>query len=97
MADLTKELVIGTAWTEVRTALGIEDGRDYTFDVAKASSPIATVYWAVTDDANEPSAALTTGHPIRPTDTRVAKGFTSEQRFWLRTDRGTAVLVATVE
>lgn len=99
MADLTSQTTLTTAWSDIGTALGMQDGSSYALDVVAARMG-ATVYTAETDDSNQPSATVI-GHPIRPLgsrrrdiDSRVFPK-RSGHTAWARVDRGTATLVST--
>ena len=97
MADLTLNLAITEAWTEVSSALSLTAGSTYLIDVVEAAAA-ATLLAAETDSST--AGPTVKGHPILPADkrrgidTRVYKQRASIN-LWVRVDRGDAMLVAT--
>ena len=100
MADITAELLIERDWTEITGAggFGFTDGESYVLDIV-GSDTNATVYYAETDTTDEPTVI---GHPWRsgdrntPIDPRLIE-YATGTYAWLRVDRGTATIVATVK
>ena len=98
MADLTKEVALTTAWTEVTAPLGMTDGESYLVDVDGAETR-AKVYSAETDDANAPGSSVS-GHAIAPpswnraVDSRIYTKRTGVH-LWVRVTLGDAKVVAT--
>ena len=98
MADLTKQVALTTAWTEVTAPLGMADGESYLVDVDGTTAK-ARVYSAETDNTTAPTAAVI-GHAIAPAnpsrsvDSRI---YTKRAgvRFWVRVSRGDARIVST--
>lgn len=99
MADLTHQVALTTTWTNITSAASLAAESSYAGDIISVQRD-ATVYQAVTDDSNAPSAAVT-GHPWQPR----ARGqgvasrrltAKSGQTLWMRVDKGSAVLVLTV-
>ena len=98
MADLTKQVSVTTAWTEITVPLGMADGESYLIDVDGVNSN-AVVYSAETDNAVAPGAAVI-GHAIVPANFNrsVDSRIYSKQAgvfIWVRVTRGEARIVAT--
>ena len=98
MADLTKQVSVTTAWTEITVPLGMADGESYLVDVDGVNTN-AIVYSAETDTTVAPGAAVV-GHGLAPSnvnrsvDSRIyAKR--ANVYFWVRVTRGDARIVAT--
>ena len=100
MADLTQSLAVTQAWVDVSTGLGFVDGKNYFVSLVSADKA-ATLWWAETDSADAPTAAVI-GHPVLPSDTR--RGVDSRihnQRtgvyLWVRIDRGLGAAISVTE
>ena len=96
MADLTIQIELTETWKNVSAEAGLDPGSRYASDIF-GLQPLAAVWSALTDDANEPTA-LILGHPWRPTargrdvPTRSVQVEAGET-LWVRVDRGTATLI----
>ena len=101
MADLTRQIAIGAAWTNITAAGSLSAGTSYDGDilVADSAGEYATVYQAATDNTTPPSVSVI-GHPwIPPRNDSAAppRRITAEsgQVVWMRVEHGTATLVLT--
>ena len=98
MADLTKQVSVTTAWTEITAPLAMANGQSYLIDVDGVNTN-AVVYSAETDTAVAPGAAII-GHAIVPSnfnrsvDSRIY-GKRTDVYMWVRVTRGNARIVST--
>ena len=96
MADLTVQIELTTDWKNVSAEGNLVAGQRYTSDI-DGLAPLATVWSALTDDANPPGPSIV-GHPWRATSrgadvpTRSLQ-VESGETTWSRVDRGTATLI----
>ena len=99
MADLTLNLPITEAWTEVTSALSLSSGSSYAVDVRDVDAR-AIVESVDTDDSSVAPSDSLQGHPVLP----IGGGRTVDNRtytvksgafLWVRTTVGTATLVVT--
>ena len=95
MADLVAEAALSQDWTEVKAALGLQDGSKYLLDVHDAARRNSLALVAETDDASEPSI---TGQPVAIAAPGVtdSRQYTARAgvRLWMRVTRGTAKVSA---
>ena len=98
MVDLTKEITLTTDWQNITLAASLEAGSRYMGDIIELQ-PLATVWQAVTDDANPPGEEIR-GHPWRTTARGQAVPTRSLEAesgvtVWIRVDAGECVLILT--
>ena len=96
MSDLTIQIELTETWKNVSAEGNLVEGQRYTSDIF-GLQPLAAVWSALTDDANEPTESII-GHPWRPTargqdvPTRSVQTGSGET-LWARVDLGTATLI----
>ena len=94
--DLTQQIELTTTWKNISDEAGLVVGTRYASDI-DGLQPGATIWTALTDDANPPSEEIV-GHPWRPTargqdvPTRSIQAEAGET-VWTRVDLGTALLI----
>ena len=96
MANLTVELDLTLNWVDIKDALNLAVGIDYSVDLTGVTGGI--VYQAITDSNVAPVGI--TGHPWRTTNYGIAVDsrrvtIKSTQFLWMRVSEGLATLVVT--
>ena len=98
MADLTKQVVVTSAWTEITVPLAMADDESYLIDIDGVNTN-ARVLSAETDNTTAPGATVI-GHAIVPANiNRSVDSRIYAKRagvfIWVRVTQGDARIVAT--